>query len=111
MLGDSKTNRAIAFGMGISLILILVGIGIEVAFDKSVIEYVLAGLGKIGFDTGVSTYRNVKTDTPVRLQEAAVTQAIRASEAGVSAPTVPALQGPPIGLQTWQPQEVRHDAS
>ena len=106
MLGNSKTNQTIVFGIGLSMVLILVGIAVEVLFDKSVFEYIALGLGKIGFDTGVSTYRNVKTDTPQRLQEAAVTQAIRAKEAGVVAPVVEGMRGPAIsGLETWKPPE------
>lgn len=105
-MGDSKTNKTIAFGIALSMVLILVGIAIEVIFEKSVFEYIALGLGKIGFDTGVSTYRNMKTDTPIRLQQAAVTEAIRAKDNNVMAPTVPAMQGPPIaGLQTWTPPE------
>lgn len=101
-MGDSKTNKAIALGIGLSLALILVGIAVEVAFDKGVFEFVALGVGKLFGDTSLATYRNVKTDTPIRLQEAAVDAVVRAKHEGVVAPIVPAMTS---GLQSWRPQE------
>jgi hypothetical protein len=85
--------------MIVAMVLIGVGIAVEVIFDRSVFEYIALGLGKIGFDVGAATYRNVKTDTPIRVQEATVTQAIRAVENNVP------VSGVNLGLQTWKPPE------
>lgn len=77
---DSKTNKQILIGIGLTLMLVGVGIAVEVAFNHSVFEYIALGVGKLFGDVSLATYRNVKTDAPIRLQEATLDVAMKAKE-------------------------------
>lgn len=101
-MGDffkSKTNVQIIISVVLSLALVLVGIGVEVAFDKSVFEYIALGVGKLFGDSSVAAYRNVKSDTPVRLMEAETKQASDMVDIAVKAQKEN-VELPPI----WKPK-------
>lgn len=94
-LWESKTNRQILIGISLTLVLVMVGIAVEVAFNHSVFEYIALGVGKLFGDTTLATYRNVKTDTPIRIQEATLKTAIEADKAGIVMPAGPTTWTPP----------------
>lgn len=99
---DSKTNRMVLIGISLSVLLALVGIAIEIIFDHSVFEYIALAMGKLGLDTGLATYRNVKTDVPIRQQAASLELAATAKNMGLEVDSEATAQQPG-GLAIWKP--------
>lgn len=92
---DSKTNKQILIGSLLCVLLVAGGIAVEVLTERSVFEYIALGVTQIFGGTGLATWRNVKTDAPIRLQEAALDVAIKAKEEGVAVPV--------LGPVSWTP--------
>lgn len=92
---DSKTNKQILIGSVLCVLLVAGGIAVEVLTERSVFEYIALGVTQIFGGTGLATWRNIKTDAPIRQQEAALDIAIRAKEQDMSV----------VGPISWTPPE------
>ena len=80
---DSKTHVQVLISLGFTLVLIVFGVAVWVFTNHNPIDYIVLGVGKLLGDNSLLTYRNVKVDGPIRVQQATLDTAIQAKKADV----------------------------
>jgi hypothetical protein len=65
----SKTMVLLVITMGFIFALVIIGIVVKVVWGEDVFNMISSGIGGLVGQSAQGTYRNVKTDTPMRLQE------------------------------------------